>query len=196
MLNNYLLDSIFCPAYTPFMEKDKRPLTVVHRSGKALWLTIGALICCAVLIYLAATSRAPNDMVMETFCYFLFTLLFAAVLLVAVALVLLTYGNIARTKAPLNTLRRFVLLLGAVTIVGWPLDFLWMLLFSGRWYLDKDHVYGFSPLIPFQLDTQCGDQFIGYGSYVTIEAAWLAFAVVGWFIAVKFVQKISSRKTA
>ena len=60
---------------------------------------------------------------------------------------------------------------------------------SGRWYLDRDHVFGFSPLLPFRLDTQCGDQFIGNGSYLTMEAAWLALAAVVWFVAFKFVQK-------
>jgi len=93
-------------------------------------------------------------------------------------------------------LRRFALLLGAVIIFGLPVDFLWILLFSGRWYLDRDHVYGFSPFAPFQLDTQCGDQFIGDGSYLTMETAWFVLAAVVWFIAAKSIQKLSPHKTA
>jgi hypothetical protein len=133
---------------------------------------------------------------MEVFFYGLFTMLFATVLFVVVALSLLAYGIVARTRVPLSMLRRFVLFLGAVVVIGLPVDFLWIFLFSGRWFLDRDHVYGFSPLCPFRLDTQCGDQFIGHGSYLTIEAAWLLSAAMVWFIAFKFVQKVSSEKNA
>ena len=132
----------------------------------------------------------------ETLFYFLFTLIFAAVLLVVVALALLTYRAIAGARVQLSILRRFALILGVVIVLGWPADFLWMLLFPGRWYLDKDHVYGFSPLWPFQLDTVCGDHFVGHGSYLTIEAAWLVFAAVVWLIAAQLARKVSSHKKA
>ena len=141
----------------------------------------------------AATSMTLDEIGMETLFYFLFTLIFAAVLIVLVALALLAYRVVAGARGQLSVLRRFALIVGAVMVLGWPADFLWILLFSGRWYLDRDHVYGFSPLWPFQLDTVCGDHFIGHGSYLTIEAAWLVFAAVLWLIAVKFVQKLSSR---
>ena len=137
-----------------------------------------------------------DEIGIETLFYFLFTLIFAAVLLVVVALALLTYRATAGARGQLSILRRFALILGAVIVFGWPVDFLWMLLFPGRWYLDKDHVYGFSPLCPFQLDTVCGDHFIGHGSYLTIEAAWLAFAGVVWVTAVQLARKVSSHKKA
>src|SRR6266404_1308848 len=126
---------------------------------------------------------------METLFYFLFTLIFATVLLVIVALVLLSYRVIAGARGQLSILRRFALILGAVIVLGCPADFLWMLLFPGRWYLDRDHVYGFSPLWPFRLDTVCGDHFIGHGSYLTIEAAWSVFAAVVWLAAAQLARK-------
>ncbi len=135
-----------------------------------------------------------DEIAMETLCYLLFTLIFATVLLVIVALVLLTYRVIAGARGQLSTLRRFALIVGAVLVLGWPADFLWMLLFPGRWYLDRDHVYGFSPLWPFQLDTACGDHFIGHGSYLTIEGAWLVFAAVVWLMAAQLARKVSSHK--
>ena len=133
---------------------------------------------------------------METLFYFLFTLILATVLFVIVALVLLTYRVIAGARGQLSILRRFALILGAVIVLGWPADFLWMLLFPGRWYLDRDHVYGFSPLWPFRLDTVCGDHFIGHGSYLTIEAAWLVFAAAVWLVAAHLARKVSSYKKA
>jgi hypothetical protein len=137
-----------------------------------------------------------EEILMETLCYFLFTLIFATALLVVAAFALLTYRVVAGARGQLGALRRFGLILGAVIVLGWPADFLWMLLFPGRWYLDRDHVYGFSPLWPFQLDTVCGDHFIGHVSYLTIEAAWLVFAVVVWFVAAKLARKVSSYKKA
>ena len=127
---------------------------------------------------------------METEGYLMFSLLFAAAILVAATVVLLACALLARTWNPLNKVRCFALFLGVVVIVGLPADFLWMLLFPGHWYLDKDHVYGFCPLWPFQLDTVCGDHFIGHGSYLTIEAAWLVFAAVVWLVAAKLARKV------
>ena len=135
------------------------------------------------------------DIAIEILFYLLFTVIAATVLFMVVAFVLFIYRVITRTKTPSRPLRRFALLLGAVIVIGLPVDFLWVFLFSGRWYLDRDHVYGFSPLAPFQLDTQCGDQFIGNGSYLTMEAAWLVLAGAVWFIAIKSVQKLSCHKT-
>jgi hypothetical protein len=134
---------------------------------------------------------AMDYVVTETLFYFCFTAIFALVLFGMVALALLVYRAIANRGSRLSVLRRFALILGAVIVLGWPADFVWVFLFSGRWYLDRDHVYGFSPLFPFRLDTWCGDRFIGHGSYLTIEAAWLVFAVVVWLVAVKLVQQLA-----
>lgn len=127
---------------------------------------------------------------LEILCYFFFTLIFASIHLVIVALVLLTYRLVAGARGQLSIFRRFALILGAVIVLGLPADFLWILLFPGRWYLDRDHVFGFSPLWPFSLDTACGDHFIGHGSYLTIEAAWLLFAAVVWLVAVQLARKV------
>jgi len=132
----------------------------------------------------------------ETLCYFFFTLIFATAILVVAALVLLIDRLIAGARGQLRIFRRFALILGAVIVLGLPADFLWMLLFPGRWYLDRDHVYGFTPLWPFQLDTMCGDHFIGHGSYLTVEAAWLTFAAAVWLVAAQLARKVFSHKAA
>jgi hypothetical protein len=137
-----------------------------------------------------------DEIAAETLFYFLFTLIFATVLLMIVALALLAYRVIAGSRGQLSILRRFAFILGAVVVLGLPADFLWMLLFPGRWYLDRDHVYGFCPLMPFRLDTVCGDHFIGHGSYLTIEAAWLVLAAAVWIVGVKVVQKLACSRTA
>jgi hypothetical protein len=129
----------------------------------------------------------------ETLFYSVLTLIVATALLAIVALALLAHGLIAGAKGQLNVLRRFALILGAVVVLGFPADFLWILLFPGRWYVDKDHVFGFSPLLPFRLDTQCGAHFIGHGSYLAIEAAWLLFAAAVWLAGVELARKLDVR---
>ena len=121
----------------------------------------------------------------------------AAALAFAVAAVCLAptafVSGIAIVRRRLGLVAIFLVTLVTLGLVS---NAAWMLLFPGRLYVDRDLLFGFSPLLPFTLDQACDGHLLPGVSYTMMHGLWLVFAIATWTAAAKITRRLTYERAA
>jgi hypothetical protein len=134
------------------------------------------------------------DLLLEPLGYtFVHAFIVTTVLLSAWA-VLLVARRLGKVADADRALRKAAVMLIVVTLAGAVFDVLWVWLFAGRLYVDPDPIIGFSPFIPFTIDS--GGRFLRGATLGRMQLLWTVFAIACWTCAYGLYRLVRARGLA